>query len=473
MEPKWVHQFRRIGLKCLAIPYVALIWFLYKTYAVTDEDIEFSWAQTTWIWGFRLVHTWFLPAIFDNILTTLLYSPPPLEKMDVSQKRRVHALILRSVTIGNYPKMIKNCIEYHRELIEKYLDCALFSIHVVTEKPLNLQNSYPGLMREILVPKDYQSSNGAVAKARNLAYWADTNQLGDLDETKTWIIDIDEDVLLSEALVKEFAEQFLQNTDKPKIGLPQVLSRAKPGDNFVSQIMQATRFTLDLVGHYAAMRVHRVDPNVVHGGCFIARADCAFHKTADSSPFETVSEDNAYIRKMRIAKVPLEFMNGYYFEDAAPTFMGNVYQRARWQKGHTYLLLTLNEPWSQKFGAVLDIFNIQFLIPLGCIVRLLMIGSFLTGNILGFYPTGHLCLGGVWDLLAVITFASFHYSIFYGLWFVMPWQRSVFYTFLWLPGLCLGALHILDLAVLVVATYWILKEICLKRVSFNVTEKNE
>lgn len=92
--------------------------------------------------------------------------------------------------MGNYKRMIENSIINHSNLIKPYLNCKYFQIHLVTEKSLGFDLLYPNLVKEILVPKEYKTKSGSMGKVRNLAFWSETNQLGDMSKKSTWIIDL-------------------------------------------------------------------------------------------------------------------------------------------------------------------------------------------------------------------------------------------------------------------------------------------
>lgn len=479
VEPSTIHKFRTYGLKIFYIAYVISFWFFYKSFIITeDSGRDFTVFQTVWIWTFRMTNWLMLPGFVSAFLTILFFRPPPLfgkstrkfdDQNNNASKIEVHSLIIRIVTMGKYKKMIEKSILYHTELVKKYLHCKNFSMHIVTEMALNLEDSYKDV-KEILVPSAYKTKSGSMGKARNLAYWLETRQLGGWPESKTWIIDLDEDVILSESFMESFTSGFLKDQSQPKIGLPQAIIKLHENVGFVDKLVQIFRFTTDLVLHWPNMVMFKKPPAVAHGGCFVARADCSMDRNAECGPFCSISDDNAYILAMLSKGVKLEWIDGWFFEDAPTSLMASVLQRARWQRGHMYLLWHSPVPRSQKLGVLCWILGGSVIGPISALVRVIGFGLAALQYWLSFFPAG-LERPYVGDELSALILATYVFTMAFGCWYMLPWKQALVCSLLCLTGGPTIIVHACDLAVIVVVVWTLVKEVGSGRTTWNVTEK--
>lgn len=106
-------------------------------------------------------------------------------------------ICIRVVTRGDYPDLVKSNVLRN---INTCLDTGLenFLVEVVTDKALNLAKHRR--IREIVVPKDYQTKSGALFKSRALQYCLEdsVNVLNNND----WVVHLDEETLLTENSVR-------------------------------------------------------------------------------------------------------------------------------------------------------------------------------------------------------------------------------------------------------------------------------
>lgn len=202
------------------------------------------------------------------------------------------------------------CTAYHISLAP--CDCSfsrvwksyiLFQVHIVTQtKFINDKITAAWLqkgateVREFFVPSNYKTPNGTMYKARNIYYWQDMGGVGtDCDETRSWILSLDEEAVILRSLVTSFIKEVLNNIDEPKIGfaVSPALIDVKTGHiSFWTKLMEA-RF---IAWHHAFLRsrmngVHGA--NFFHGGAFFARASVERSLGNDWGPMPSVAEDFA------------------------------------------------------------------------------------------------------------------------------------------------------------------------------------
>lgn len=106
-------------------------------------------------------------------------------------------ICIRVVTRGDYADLVKaNVLRNMSTCLDTGLEN--FLIEVVTDKALNLSNHRR--IREVVVPKDYQTKSGALFKSRALQYCLEdsVNVLNNND----WIVHLDEETLLTENSVR-------------------------------------------------------------------------------------------------------------------------------------------------------------------------------------------------------------------------------------------------------------------------------
>lgn len=74
-------------------------------------------------------------------------------------------------------------------------------------------------VQEVYVPSTYISCNGSLFKARNICYWWDKGGVGkECDERRSWILSLDEESIITRALVNEFIDSVLRSDRENKIG---------------------------------------------------------------------------------------------------------------------------------------------------------------------------------------------------------------------------------------------------------------
>lgn len=149
-------------------------------------------------------------------------------------------------------------------------------------------------MRELFVPSDYKSPKGTLYKARNIYYWQEAGGIGDgCDESRSWILSLDEEAVVLHSLVNSFIKDVLQSPDESKIGFavsPVLVDVTSGSISFWAKLME-TRY---VAWHYAEIKsrmngIHGA--HYFHGGAFFARPSAERALGNDWGPLASVAED--------------------------------------------------------------------------------------------------------------------------------------------------------------------------------------
>lgn len=102
-------------------------------------------------------------------------------------------ICFRIVTRGSYPELVKNNALRHIQICSA-VGVKNFIVEIATENLIDVPKNEK--IREVVVPKDYQTRSGALFKARVLQYCLEDhiNQLTSND----WIVHLDEETIFTE-----------------------------------------------------------------------------------------------------------------------------------------------------------------------------------------------------------------------------------------------------------------------------------
>ena len=123
-------------------------------------------------------------------------------------------ICFRIVTRGNYPELVKRNALRH---IQICLDVGVknFIVEIATETPIDAPKNEK--IREVVVPKDYQTKSGAMFKARNLQYCLEDhiNKLSPDD----WIVHLDEETIFTDNCLRGIVNFILDGKNQFGQGL--------------------------------------------------------------------------------------------------------------------------------------------------------------------------------------------------------------------------------------------------------------
>lgn len=149
------------------------------------------------LYAVRVVALLTLPQLIFNFIGLTFLNVFPGKVMLKGSPLLAPLINFRVVTRGDYPDLVRNNVIRN---INTIIDVGLenYTIEVVTDKSIDLPSRRR--IREIVVPKHYQTKTGALFKARALQYCLEdnVNELNDND----WIVHLDEETLLTQNCVR-------------------------------------------------------------------------------------------------------------------------------------------------------------------------------------------------------------------------------------------------------------------------------
>lgn len=183
---------RRYGVKASFFFTFFVIWTGFKN-IIVDHDPKvtsenFSSLQTFWLFAHRVVTLFIVNFTLPGCVSLLLYNLGSAgydeydeEDEEVSTKKHDPIrLILRIVTRGDYPKLIRDTVEYHENLFKSYWrqDEDEIEIHVMSEMPMKLNRpkrngtAHRCEVKEFDIPPDYCTPNNTLYKVRSSILFA-------------------------------------------------------------------------------------------------------------------------------------------------------------------------------------------------------------------------------------------------------------------------------------------------------------
>jgi beta-1,4-mannosyltransferase len=178
---------------------ICLVLFIIVCFKLNPrrDDEKFFHGRTFLLIFLNILSICSLPFMLSALCGLLFFNAWPDKvqlKEDVSL---LQFICFRVVTRGDYPELVKHNVQQN---IETCLGVGLknFEVEVVTEKTINLDKNPRS--RETVVPREYNTRNGTLFKARNLQYCLEehVNTLKPHD----WIVHLDEDTVLTENSVR-------------------------------------------------------------------------------------------------------------------------------------------------------------------------------------------------------------------------------------------------------------------------------
>jgi egghead protein (zeste-white 4 protein) len=239
--------------------------------------------------------------------------------------------------------VIKNAI-YNRDLCSK-VGLQHFMVEIVSDKPINCREK--DQLREIVVPKCYQTKNGSLYKARALNYCLESHV--NLLAGNDWIVHLDEETHLTEASVSGILH-FVTN-GKGDIGQgPISYANGKTIENWITTLADSARLSID----YALFRFQLAFLNKpvfgFKGSYVVVRNNVEMEVSFDNGPDGSIAEDCFFALKAWSKGYKFEFITGEMLEKSPFTIKDFIRQRRRWFVGQMHTVLSREIPPFYKFG---------------------------------------------------------------------------------------------------------------------------
>jgi egghead protein (zeste-white 4 protein) len=265
--------------------------------------------------------------------------PPPLGALLAS----IPHLCLRVVTRGCFPELVCNNVRTNLlTLIESGL--TNFSIEVVTDVDINL-NNVDRRIKQIIVPKEYESSTKAKFKARALQYALEpgNSTVGDDD----YIVHLDEETLITRNVVNGIVNFVLEG--KHAFGQGLITYTNIEIVNVFTTLADSYRVARDLGSiRFTLAALHR--PLFGIKGSFVV-AKCSAEKDVsfDHGKDGSIAEDCYFSMIAYMKGYTFDFIMGEMHEKSPFTLLDSIKQRKRWLQGTWLVVGSSKISWSTKF----------------------------------------------------------------------------------------------------------------------------
>ncbi|XP_050303235.1 beta-1,4-mannosyltransferase egh [Anthonomus grandis grandis] len=305
-----------------------------KNFKGTEEDpasqidpwVQYGVFSACVLYALRFVTFLSLPQVIFNVIGLTCYNCFP-EKVTLKGSPLLAPFIcIRVVTRGDFPDLVKNNVNRN---MNKCIDAGLenFLIEVVSDKPIGLE--VHRRVRELVVPPDYQTSTGALFKARALQYCLEDkiNILSDND----WIVHLDEETLLTENSVRGILNFAMDG--RHQIGQGLITYANEEVVNWITTLADSFRVSDDM-GKLRCQFYWFHKPLFSFKGSFVvtqvaAERDVSFDNDRDGS----IAEDCFFAMKAFSMGYSFNFIEGEMWEKSPFTFMDFIQQRKRWLQG--------------------------------------------------------------------------------------------------------------------------------------------
>ncbi len=239
-----------------------------------------------------------------------------------------HLVSFRIVTRGDQPNVVAGTVESILTTMERRW-LFPFSVEVVTDIPINTLPAHPAV-RQIVVPAEYQTSNGATHKARALHYALGKSPLRDNE----WILHLDEESHITEQLVVGIREAVTEEetSGEYRIGQGLILYHRDLESNPVFTLADSIRVADDVGRFHLQYRLNRVLFGM-HGSFVLVRNSVEKEVGFDFTPAGCTTEDTTWGLSQMGAGNRFRWVEGTVVEQSPRRLIDFIKQRRRWFSG--------------------------------------------------------------------------------------------------------------------------------------------
>ncbi|XP_060567408.1 beta-1,4-mannosyltransferase bre-3-like [Ruditapes philippinarum] len=272
-----------------------------------------------------------VPIAFFNMFGIVLYNPFKQVTRKLRSRNLQPFICFRVVTRGLFPNLVA---EVTRRNIKtcKHFGITNFKFEIVTDAALGIQPS--NYVREVVVPRDYHTTNGTLFKARALHYCLGRNI--NILSPDDWIVHLDEETLLSESVLYGI----INFVSDPNSDIGQgVITYGESGiENWLTTLLDGMRVAIDYgLFRLALQFFHR--PLFGFKGSFIVVKMKIEDKIGfDFGPKESIAEDLRFALAAWDSGYRFDFVEGVMKEKSTFSLADYVKQRKRWFIGHFHIV---------------------------------------------------------------------------------------------------------------------------------------
>lgn len=308
------------------------------------------------IYATQFIVLLYLPQVVCNFLGLILFDAFPGKIKVKNDNQPINSLNIphicfRVVTRGLYPELVQ------QNLNKNYQTCTEvglvdYSIEVVTDKELNLINADSNKIRELVVPKSYRSSTGAMFKARALQYALEpgTNIL----KAGDYIVHLDEETLLTKNSVHGIINFVLDGSHA--FGQGYITYGNQEIVNWITTLADSFRVADDMGKLRFQFYVFHKPLFSWKGSYVVSKFEAEADVTYDHGPDGSVAED-CYFSMIAYKKgYTFNFIEGEMWEKSPFNLVDLIRQRKRWIQGIWLVVHSNKIPVYNKFFLAMSLY---------------------------------------------------------------------------------------------------------------------
>jgi egghead protein (zeste-white 4 protein) len=204
-----------------------------------------------------------------------------------------------------------------------------YRVEVVSDIPIDGLPDHEAV-RAVVVPDDFETSNGATHKARALHYALSISQIPD----DAWILHLDEESHVTEELIVGIREAVTEEerTGKHRIGQGLITYHRDLTSNKVFSMADSIRVGDDLGRFHLQYRLHQILFGM-HGSFLLVRSSVERQVGFDFPPEACTTEDTTFALLQMGAGNRFRWVEGTVIEQSPASFNDFIRQRRRWFTG--------------------------------------------------------------------------------------------------------------------------------------------
>ncbi|GMR45077.1 hypothetical protein PMAYCL1PPCAC_15272, partial [Pristionchus mayeri] len=324
-------------LHCISLyVWIGIVVYFFAFFSIETVDVQpidrYGLFFTVLLYAWKCSPLLILPQCIFQLIGLTFFNPFR-EKVHLKAVPLLSPFVcFRVVTRGLYPRLVKDNVKLNIDVC-KMVGMTNFMFEVVTDKGIDF--SGVSLVREIVVPRNYETKSGALFKARALQYCLEdeVDRLQDSD----WIVHLDEETLLTSNSVCGI----LNFVEDGQHQFGQGLITYATGEivNWLTTLSDSYRVSDDCGKQRGQLSLlHR--PIFGWKGSYVVTKHGAERTISwDHGPEGSIAEDAYFGMLAMQAGYTFNFIEGEMHEKSPFTTMDFLQQRKRWLEG---LLLTVH-----------------------------------------------------------------------------------------------------------------------------------
>ncbi|XP_072395599.1 beta-1,4-mannosyltransferase egh-like [Diabrotica undecimpunctata] len=277
------------------------------------------------------------------VITGLLYFNQFREKLTLNgDLLQAPFLCFRVVTRGDYPELVKKNVKRNLKKCQS-LGLENFCFEVVTDSATGIIQE--NKIREIVVPKDYNTSSGALYKARALQYALEDKV--NILKNENWVVHLDEETVLTESSIIGIVNFVING--KYQLGQGAITYADEEIVNWLTTLIDTSRVSDDFGNLQFQLAILHRPIFTIKGSFLVIQYVVEKDVTFDHGIEGSIVEDNFFANIAVTKGYKFNFIQGVMWEKSPFTFSDCIKQRTRWNQGVFLILSSSKIPLKNKF----------------------------------------------------------------------------------------------------------------------------